>query len=90
MNHSTDLSSVADLIKNKEQQILNLENLDPSRKNQLTSVFNEDIHYKHPIKMMEYYSSLVQFEGSIENALDQNQEKMDALSGKVKPHYSSE
>ena len=54
MNHSTDLSSVADLIKNKEQQILNLENLDPSRKNQLTSVFNEDIHYKHPIKMMGY------------------------------------
>lgn len=83
MNHSTDLSSVADLIKNKEQQILNLENLDPSRKNQLTSVFNEDIHYKHPIKMMEYYSSLVQFEGSIENALDQNQEKMDALLEKL-------
>ena len=83
MNNSNDLSSVSNLIKSKEQQILNLENLDPSRKNQLTSVFNEDINYKHPVKMMEYYSSLVQFEGSIESALDKNQEKLDALLEKL-------
>jgi putative membrane protein len=83
MNHSNDLSSVVDLIKSKEQQILNLENLDSSRKNQLTSVFNEDINDKRPVKMMEYYSSLVQFEGSMESALDKNQEKLDALLEKL-------
>jgi putative membrane protein len=83
MNHSNGLSSVVDLIKSKEQQILNLENLDSSRKNQLTSVFNEDINDKRPVKMMEYYSSLVQFEGSMESALDKNQEKLDALLEKL-------
>jgi hypothetical protein len=63
------------LIEEKEQQIIELGfNL---------AAFNNEITNTKPVKMMEYYASLIQYEDLIKNSYSQNPEKVEELVQKL-------
>lgn len=79
VNSSVSFSSLINLIEEKEQQVLSLGlYLDT-----LPEVFDQSINNTDPVKMMEYYSSLVHLEGAIKDSFIHNQEKMNALQEKL-------
>lgn len=72
---SMSFSSMINLIEEKEQQIIELGfNL---------SAFNDEISNTKPVKMMEYYASLIQYEDLIKNSYSQNPEKVEELVQKL-------
>lgn len=72
---SMSFSSMINLIEEKEQQIIALGfNL---------AAFNNEITNTKPVKMMEYYASLIQYEDLIKNSYSQNPEKVEQLVQKL-------
>lgn len=72
---SMSFSSMINLIEEKEQQIIELGfNLD---------AFNNEITNTKPVKMMEYYASLIQYEDLIKNSYSQNPDKLEELVQKL-------
>ncbi|MBY0162491.1 type VII secretion protein EsaA [Cytobacillus oceanisediminis] len=72
---SMSFSSMINLIEEKEQQIIELGfNL---------AAFNNEITNTKPVKMMEYYASLIQYEDLIKNSYSQNPEKVEELVQKL-------
>lgn len=72
---SMSFSSMINLIEEKEQQIIDLGfNL---------AAFNNEISNTKPVKMMEYYASLIQYEDLIKNSYSQNPEKVEELVQKL-------
>ncbi|QOK26478.1 type VII secretion protein EsaA [Cytobacillus oceanisediminis] len=84
LTNSGNFSSLIGLIDQKENKILEL-NLDSSSKAKLTEVFNQPIIYAIPSKMMEYYSALGRFEGTIESSINYNPEKLQTFIEKLNP-----
>ncbi|MGA5692611.1 type VII secretion protein EsaA [Cytobacillus pseudoceanisediminis] len=84
LTNSGNFSSLIGLIDQKENKILEL-NLDSSSKVKLTEVFNQPIIYAIPSKMMEYYSALGRFEGTIESSINYNPEKLQTFIEKLNP-----
>jgi type VII secretion EsaA-like protein len=70
---SMSFSSMITLIEEKEQQIIKLGN-----KYHL-GAFDDEISNPKPVKMMEYYASLIQYEDLIKNSYSQNPEKVEEL-----------
>ncbi|MCC3649868.1 MAG: type VII secretion protein EsaA [Bacillota bacterium] len=72
---SMSFSSMINLIEEKEQRIIELGfNL---------AAFNDEISNTKPVKMMEYYASLIQYEDLIKNSYSQNPEKVEELVQKL-------
>ncbi|MEK3856538.1 type VII secretion protein EsaA [Cytobacillus sp. FSL H8-0458] len=72
---SMSFSSMINLIEEKEQRIIELGfNL---------AAFNNEISNTKPVKMMEYYASLIQYEDLIKNSYSQNPEKVEELVQKL-------
>ncbi|WP_226620335.1 type VII secretion protein EsaA [Cytobacillus firmus] len=72
---SMSFSSMINLIEEKEQRIIELGfNL---------AAFNDEISNTKPVKMMEYYASLIQYEDLIKNSYSQNPEKVEVLVQKL-------
>ncbi|RBP87377.1 type VII secretion EsaA-like protein [Cytobacillus firmus] len=74
---SMSFSSMINLIEEKEQQIIELGN-----KYHL-GAFDDEITNTKPVKMMEYYASLIQYEDLIKNSYSQNPEKVEELVQKL-------
>ena len=72
---SMSFSSMINLIEEKEQQIIDLGfNL---------AAFNHEISNTKPVKRMEFYASLIQYEDLIKNSYSQNPEKVEELVQKL-------
>ncbi|MCM3705277.1 type VII secretion protein EsaA [Cytobacillus firmus] len=74
---SMSFSSMINLIEEKEQQIIEL-----GIKYHL-GAFDDEITNTKPVKMMEYYASLIQYEDLIKNSYSQNPEKVEELVQKL-------
>lgn len=84
LSNSGNFSSLIGLIDQKENKILEL-NLDSESKAKLTEVFNQPIIYAVPSKMMEYYSALGRFEGTVASSINYNPEKLKTFIEKLNP-----
>ncbi|EWG08830.1 type VII secretion protein EsaA [Cytobacillus firmus] len=84
LSNSGNFSSLIGLIDQKENKILEL-SLDSESKAKLTEVFNQPIIYAVPSKMMEYYSALGRFEGTVESSINYNPEKLKTFIEKLNP-----
>lgn len=72
---SVSFDSMIKLIEEKEQKLIDL-GYNPE-------AFGLDINNTEPVKMMEYYASLIQYEDLINNSYSQNPDKLEELVQKL-------
>lgn len=81
LGSSVSFSSLIELIKEKEQKLLQLDTLDGDDK----KILQKEIDNPHPVKLMQYYASLAQYEEMLGSSnleeLTQLKEKLNTTIG---------